>query len=68
MPQHDNSTTRRELMGLPKAAAYADVHPRTIRRWISSGYLTAHRAGPRLIKVDRHELDAMLRPVRASVA
>jgi excisionase family DNA binding protein len=64
----DNSPRRKELMGLPQAAQYADVHARTIRRWIASGHLKAVRVGPRLIKVDRHELDAMLRPVGGSAA
>jgi excisionase family DNA binding protein len=62
----DNSTRRKELMGLPQAAQYADVHARTIRRWIASGVLTAYRVGPRLIKIDRHELDGILRPVGAA--
>ena len=50
-------------LGLNEAAEYLGVNPRTIRRYIASGRITAYRLGPRLIKVDRDELDALLRPV-----
>jgi excisionase family DNA binding protein len=53
----------RRLVGINQAAEYADVHPITIRRWISAGRVPAYRAGPRLLKIDLNELDAMLRPV-----
>ena len=59
-----NATTHtRRLVGINQAAKYADVHPITIRRWISAGRVPAYRAGPRLLKIDLNELDAMLRPV-----
>jgi excisionase family DNA binding protein len=46
------------------AAAYADVSTRTLRRYISHGRLTGYRVGPRLIKVDLNEVDAIVRPTR----
>jgi excisionase family DNA binding protein len=59
-----NATTqRRHLVNITQAAEYADVHPMTLRRWIAAGRVPAYRAGPRLLKVDLNELDAMLRPV-----
>lgn len=48
----------KRLASLTVAAQYADVDPRTIRRWIASGRLNAYRVGPRLIKVDLNELEA----------
>jgi excisionase family DNA binding protein len=51
------------LASLADSAAYADVSTRTIRRWISAGHLPGYRIGPRLIKVDLAELDAMLRAI-----
>jgi len=45
------------------AAEYAGVCVKTIRRWISSGQLTGYRAGPKLIRVDLDELDALLSPI-----
>jgi excisionase family DNA binding protein len=55
------------LMTLAAAATYADVHPVTPRRWIAAGRLPAYRVGPRLIKVDEDELEAIIRPIRVSV-
>ncbi len=53
----------RRLVNLASAGQYADVHPRTLRRWIASGLLTGYRVGPRLLKVDLNELDAMMTPI-----
>ncbi|QYN32591.1 helix-turn-helix domain-containing protein [Pseudonocardia sp. DSM 110487] len=53
----------RRLVGLAVAADYADVSTRTLRRYIAHGRLTGYRVGPRLIKVDLNELDAMARPI-----
>ena len=55
--------TRRRLVSLAVAATYADVSTRTLRRYISHGRLTGYRVGPRLIKVDLNELDAMASPI-----
>lgn len=53
----------RQLRTVEAAAEYLGVAPRTIRRWIAAGTLTGYRAGPRLVRVDLAELDAMLRPI-----
>lgn len=45
------------------AADYAHCNPRTIRRRIADGTLTAYRFGPRMIRVDLDEVDAMMRPI-----
>lgn len=57
------SDERRDPMSVAEAADYLGVSAVTIRRYISTGRLTGYRAGPRLVRVDRHELDAMLRPI-----
>jgi excisionase family DNA binding protein len=51
------------LVSLAAAAEYADVNPRTVRRWIASRRITAYRVGPRLIKVDLNELETSFHPV-----
>lgn len=56
----------RRLAGLTVAAESADVSVRTMRRWIAEGRLTGYRIGPRLIKVDLAELDALARPIPAA--
>lgn len=53
----------RRLASIDLAAEYAGCNPRTIRRRIADGDLTGYRMGPRLIRVDLNELDAMLRPI-----
>lgn len=56
-------TTR---IGLTEAAARAGVSPRTIRRYIAAGRLPGYRVGPRLIRVDVADLDALVHPVAIS--
>lgn len=53
----------RRLESIQNAAAYAGVSSKTIRRRISDGSLRGYRMGPRLLRVDLNELDAMLRPI-----
>ncbi len=53
----------RHLVSIPHAARYVGVADKTIRRWIAAGRITGYRAGPKLIRVDLDELDAMLRPI-----
>lgn len=48
------------------AAARLGVSPRTIRRRIADGHLTAYRFGPRLIRLDAVEVDAVLRRIPAA--
>lgn len=53
----------RRLASLTEAADYLGTCVKTIRRYIAAGKLTGYRAGPRLIRVDLDELDAMLSPI-----
>jgi len=48
------------------AARRLGVNPRTIRRRISEGKLTAFRLGPTLIRLDPAEVDNLLRPIPAA--
>ena len=50
----------RRLATINDTADYVGVHPKTVRRWIATGRLTALRAGPRLIRIDLTEVDVML--------
>lgn len=49
--------------GVLGAAEYCGVDECTIRRWIRSGELKANRVGPKLIKIDRVELDKIIEPI-----
>ncbi|MGC5245375.1 helix-turn-helix domain-containing protein [Gordonia sp. DT219] len=52
-------------LSVQQAADELDVSPKTIRRWISAGRLTARRAGPRLLRIERAELDRLMAPAVA---
>lgn len=45
------------------AADYLSCTDKTIRRLISAGKLEAFRLGDRAIRLDRNQIDAMLRPI-----
>lgn len=56
--------SRKTLISLRDAADLAGgVHPRTIRRWVDGGLLDGFQVGPRLIKVDRDQVLALVRPL-----
>lgn len=63
MSPSTRSRDARRLDSIPNAADYLGVSAKTIRRYIAAGRVTGYRAGPRLIRVDLNELDAMLRPI-----
>ena len=50
------------------AANALGVSTRTVRRYISDGRLTGYRMGPRLIRVDLAEVDALLSPIPTVLA
>lgn len=57
------ASRRRRFVSISDAAEYAACNPKTIRRRIADGALKGYRMGPRLVRVDLNELDAMLRPI-----
>lgn len=61
-------STGHQLLTIAEAAELIRVHPRTVRRRIAEGALTAYRVGPHLIRLDADELDALLRPIPAAGA
>ncbi len=65
MTRRNNGTSAdRGLISLRDAAELAGgVHPRTVRRWVESGLLEGFRTGPRLIKVERSQVLALVRPL-----
>jgi len=48
---------------IPAGATYAGVSSDTIRRRIADGSLKAYRFGPRQIRIDLADLEAMFRPI-----
>jgi len=51
------------LLTIEGAADMLAVHPRTIRRYISSGDLPAYRLGARQIRVKHDDVTALLAPI-----
>jgi excisionase family DNA binding protein len=43
------------------------VSEKTLRRYIAEGKITGYRLGPRLIRVDVDEVEALLKPIPAEV-
>ena len=52
-------------LSVAEAAEELGVSSKSIRRWIADGRLTARRAGPRLIRIAKADLDKMMSPVGA---
>ncbi|MBO0853606.1 MAG: DNA-binding protein [Nocardia sp.] len=62
--RNGSSNAGHTLISLRDAAVLAGgVHPRTIRRWVEGGLLEGFQVGPRLIKVDRDQVLALVRPL-----
>lgn len=57
------SKIRRDWLTLEQAAEHLGVCERTIRRYVADGRLTGYRLGPRLLRFDGGEVDALARPV-----
>lgn len=59
--------TRPARLTLTEAADAIGVHRRTLERYIKAGRLTAYRVGPRLVRVDPDEVEALLVPIPVPV-
>lgn len=57
--------TQDEYLSPAHAAKFADVEETTIRAWITAGRLPRYRAGGRLIRVKRSDLEAYLAAEKA---
>jgi excisionase family DNA binding protein len=55
--------SRRRRVTVAEAADRLAVSEKSIRRWVSSGRLRAYRTGPRLLRIDPADLDALSLPV-----
>ena len=54
----------RRWLNQVEAADYLGVTDRTVRNYIARGTLPGHRVrGSRLVRIDRADLDALLRPI-----
>lgn len=51
------------LDSVAAAARHAGVSIQTIRRYITKGMLTGYRVGPKLVKIDLNEVDALVHKI-----
>lgn len=49
----------RAWLNLEEAGDYFGVSSKSIRNWIATGLLPAHRIGPHLIRIRRVDLEAL---------
>ena len=54
---------QQRLSTVPDAADVFGCHPSTLRRYIATGRITGYRFGPRMLRVDLDEIEAMLTPL-----
>jgi excisionase family DNA binding protein len=60
----DKVWLHRRWLTQQEAADYLSVTDRTVRNLISRGDLRGHRIkGSRMVRIDRHELEQLLRPI-----
>jgi excisionase family DNA binding protein len=56
----------KRLIPLADASSQLTLDEKTLRRYISQGILTGYRVGPRAIRLDADEVDALARPIPAA--
>lgn len=62
MPQNISSCHR---VGISEASRLTGITPRTIRNHIKNNRLPAVRVGPKILKVDVRDVEALIQPVGA---
>lgn len=51
------------MISITETAEFLGVSTKTVRRYIADGKLSAVRMGPRLIRVDKSSIQALMRPI-----
>ena len=52
-----------QLITLDDAGSRLALDPKTLRRYVSRGLLTGYRIGPRVLRLDAAEVDALAQPI-----
>lgn len=55
-----NNDQAQKLLTTHEAADILGVHQRTVQRWIKTGKLTAIKAGPKLWRIKKEDLDGFI--------
>jgi excisionase family DNA binding protein len=59
----DMNSNSDDWISIAETAQVMKVSTKTVRRYIAQGRITAHRMGPRFIRIDRAEIERTLRPI-----
>ena len=51
------------MKSIAETAEFLGVSTKTVRSWIAEGRLKAVRLGPRLTRVDKASVEALMRPI-----
>ncbi|WP_370448968.1 helix-turn-helix domain-containing protein [Micrococcus sp. RIT608] len=62
-PKPRPSFDPRPRLTIAEVADYTGTSPSSVRRWIARGELRAYKYGPRAIRIDPADVDAMRQPV-----
>ena len=62
-PAEESEFLPERTIPLEEAAKACGVSNLTVRRWITEGRLRAYRLGPRLIRVETEDINAMFEPL-----
>lgn len=65
--QAQEGSIPRRFESLATAAERTGMSTRTLRRRIADGSLPAYRSGPRVIRVDREDVDHLLKRIPSAV-
>ena len=60
------TTGTKKLIPIATAADTLGCSSKTIRRYVTAGMLTGYRVGPRNLRVDLAEVEALARPIPAA--
>jgi len=60
------AATGTRYLSLSEAANVLGVHPKTLRRKIADGKITAYRVGTRRIVIKAEDLESLLEPIPAA--
>lgn len=63
MSLRQKTPTLPSMLSMTETADLLGLSERTVRRYIASGQLRAHRLGPRMIRVERESVAGLLRPI-----
>jgi len=57
------SQRKKNLGTIATGASCYSISEKTLRRWVAEGRITGYRFGPRMLRIDLNEIEALLKPI-----